>query len=377
MGLKLNNNNGEKVIDPYNSKELYKRHSCKLDSLSEENKSLIHRYLDDMELGKNVDGIKGYRSYVRLLNLRHRISMISGLFQERFSKNLNQITEDDIVRLFKDMREGIIKKKDGGIYKSTADYVKVFKAFWHWYQKAMKKEGKIVEDITNDLDTSREKAKFNYVSIENLKVLCDNAKYDYKVLMQFLFDTGIRAPTELMNVKVKDIEFLGNVTTLTIRDETSKTFGRKIKLMLCADVLKKYIDSKNLKGDDFVFQISPPTVNQYLRRLGTDLLNMKNLTLYDFRHSSACYWVSKYKSESTLKYKFGWKKSDMIYYYTEHRGLSDNITQDDLIDAETKTLLQKELEQQKQQNLLLQDRLNNMESQIKLVLEKLQIFNLK
>ena len=34
--------------------------------------------------------------------------------------------------------------------------------------------------------------------------LCNEAKYEYKALIWFLFDTGIRSPTELMNIKVSD-----------------------------------------------------------------------------------------------------------------------------------------------------------------------------
>ena len=41
------------------------------------------------------------------------------------------------------------------------------------------------------------------------------------------------------------------------------------------------------------------------------------LTLYDFRHASACYWITKYKSESALKYKFAWRTYKMIEYYTQ------------------------------------------------------------
>jgi len=56
--------------------------------------------------------------------------------------------------------------------------------------------------------------------------MCDLAKYDYRILMMFLFDSGIRAPTELMNVKVSDLEWNSkqNHYTLTIRQETSKNF---------------------------------------------------------------------------------------------------------------------------------------------------------
>ena len=50
------------------------------------------------------------------------------------------------------MRNGTIKNKLGEKYKSTADYVKTFKAFWHWYMKSSKKNDKIIQDVTIELD---------------------------------------------------------------------------------------------------------------------------------------------------------------------------------------------------------------------------------
>lgn len=52
----------------------------------------------------------------------------------------------------------------------------------------------------------------------------------------FLYDTGIRAPGELRNIKVSDLQ--NNGKELAIRDEISKTFGRRIKLMLSAKIRK-------------------------------------------------------------------------------------------------------------------------------------------
>ena len=42
------------------------------------------------------------------------------------------------------MRTGVIKTRSGTAYKSTKDYVKVFKTFWHWYEKIM-----LLEKIIN------------------------------------------------------------------------------------------------------------------------------------------------------------------------------------------------------------------------------------
>ena len=44
----------------------------------------------------------------------------------------------------------------------------------------------------------------------------------------FLFDTWIRSPTELVNVRVSDL--YNDFKELQIREETAKTFGRRIKV---------------------------------------------------------------------------------------------------------------------------------------------------
>lgn len=363
MALTLNNTAGELVIDPYKNKEKYLKNGKILDGVSNRNQELVCAYLTDMEKGKNVSGVKGYRSFTRLNTLRSRMLKLAQLTEQQFNKNLDELSDDDAIRLFKDMHDGVIKKVDGKQYQSVIDYVKIFKAFWHWYIRFKRRNGIEIKDITLDLDTARTKPKFNYINFNELKILTDNAKYDYKVLMWFLYDSGMRAPTELMNVKRKDITQLEDGTLqLDIREETSKTFGRKIKLLLCSDMIKRYI--KDLSPNEFIFKIDPRVANQYIKRLGLSVLKIKDLTMYDFRHSSACYWLPKYKSESALKYRFGWKQSEMIHYYTEFLGMKDTITEEDLDDAEVRTQLQKQLDQGKKERLLLTEKMEEMEKQM-------------
>jgi len=232
-----------------------------------------------------------------------------------------------------------------------------------------------VEDITLDLDTSSEKPKWVYLDEEQFRKLCSYAKYKLKVLMMFLFDTGIRSPTELMNIKISDL--FDNCKKLNIRNEISKTFGRKINLMICSDLLKEYIKNEELKQDDYLFQINPASTNKSLKVLAKKVFGDKessagelysNLTMYDFRHCSCCYWLPKYKSESALKYRFGWKKSDRIHYYSELLGMKDTICEEDLLDDVTKTELENRITKTERKNTLLKERINNMEAQMKKIL---------
>ncbi|MHA2017484.1 MAG: tyrosine-type recombinase/integrase [Promethearchaeota archaeon] len=365
----------EEVIDPYNHKQRLNNwlKKKKIEGVSKINERLIIKFHDDMALGLNVSNKskKGARSPIRLNTLRQRLAFLIRELEKRRIKDVRKATDKDLHQLFGDMRSGVIKTRMGTPYKSTGDYIKVFKSFWHWHQKVSKNK---IEDITEDLDTRGEKPKFVYFTEEDFNKLVAKAKADLKPILSLLFDSGMRV-TELMNIRVGD--FSNDFKELNIRDETSKTFGRKIKLMICSEQVKKYIQFMELGSEDILCQISPPMLNRELRKLGKKILTSeqlkhKSLSLYDFRHSSCCYWLPRYKSESALKYRFGWKKSDMIIYYTEFLGMKDTITADDLYLDVTKTELEKEVGKQNKDIAILKKTIG---SDRKIFLDMLDAFN--
>lgn len=236
------------------------------------------------------------------------------------------------------MRNGTIRRRDGKPYIAVGDYVKDLKAMWHWHIKVERKRGNLIMDICVDLDRTKPKPTWVYLTEEQVRLLCQHANFKYRTLIMFLYDSGIRAPTELLNIRVGD--FSENFSKLLIREEVSKTFGRKINLLLCPPLVRDYVKFENLSTGDALFASNHVVLNRCLRRLAVRVLGgevspggerYSMLSLYDFRHSSACFWLPKYKSESGLKYRFGWKKSEQIHYYTELLGMSDTITTDDLV----------------------------------------------
>lgn len=373
-------------IDPYKHKERYMNWKEKvkegIPEISKFNSDLILKYLDNMEHGINISSVskKGCRSYIRLNTLRDKMVFFAKKFKEKYNLDrIIDIQEEELIKLLSEMSNGTIKRKDNKEYQALATFVKVFKAFWHWHIKINHKNGEEILDITTDLDTRQEKPKWVYLNEEQVKKLCDNAKYEYRVLIMFLLDTGIRSPTELINVRVSDID--NDYKELNIREEISKTFGRKIKLMLCSDLLKDYIKVKGLNGEDQIFQINPSVVNKYLRHLGERIFGdikslagqkYSELTMYDFRHISCCYWLPRYKSESALKFRFGWKKSDKIHYYSEMLGMKDTIKEEDLLVDVTKTDLQLKMEKSERSRDIMEERLSIIEEQMKYVIELLK-----
>lgn len=370
-------------IDPHKHKERYlgwkERTEKGIPDISKNNSDIIKKFISDMELGLNVSvkSKKGSRSYIRLNTLRDKMMFFARTLEIKYNLNcVTETNEEQIHSLFLDMRNGIIKRQDGTNYLSPSYYVKAFKSFWHWYMQIKRKLGIEVADITIYLDTRQEKPNWVYLTEEQVKKLCDNSKFNYKVLIMFLYDSGIRSPTELVNVKVSD--FYDDYKKLDIKDENSKTFGRKINLLLCSSLIKEYIKENKLKSGDYIFNISPPMANRYLKRLSVRLFGdnvspggekYSNLTLYDFRHSSACYWLPRYKSESALKYRFGWKKSEMIHYYTAFLGMKDTISEEDLLIDVTKTELEKRLDKSENEKQIMSEKMQTMELQMVKIME--------
>jgi len=374
-------------LDPWKHKEKYlkwkekvKREGC-IKGISKTNSDLILKYIFDMEIGINIatGSVKGSRSPLRLNSLKQGMTFLSKKFEEHYDvQNISNLTDNQVVEFFARIKNGDIKKLNGETYKSAVDFINIFKAFWHWHIKVNKKEGIKILDITDELDCSTEKPDWVYLNETETKKMFDSAKRKYKVLIMFLFDTGIRAPTELMNIKVSD--FYNDFKELNIRNEIAKkgSFGRKIKLMLCSDLIREFIEENNLERDDHVFQICPPVVNRYLKRLAKRLFGEKktlagqrycDITMYDFRHISCCYWLPRYKSESALKFRFGWKKSDKIHYYSEMLGMRDTIQEDDMLVDITKTEIEKQLIASENEKKVMQERMMAMEQQLTTVME--------
>jgi integrase len=363
--------------DPWRHQERYQAWKATIASgiggLCPENALLVRAFLDDMEVGRNTatGTHKGGRSYARLNNLRQRLVFLAGVFERRYHALLTMVSEGQAHEYFGGMRSGTIRRLDGRAYRSTGDYVNVFKSFWHWHMKVERKQGRVVEDVCVDLDYQSEKAPWVYLTHDHVERLCAHATFEYRVLMLFLFDTGIRSPTELVNVRVRDLSH--DCAQLHIREEASKTFGRTIKLLLCPDVLRSFISDQRRAPNDAIFPINPGVTNRYLRRLAQRVLGSDQspggkpyarLTLYDFRHSAACYWLPRYKNESALKYRFGWKKTDMIHYYTGFLGMSDTITTEDLLIPKERTEIEQQLDETLREKALLEERLTAVEQQL-------------
>ena len=330
------------------------------EDLSKRNSELLLRYIFDMEIGANVSikSKRGARSYHRLNAVRQKVSKVFRFLQEENVKDVSKLTDKKIQVLFDDMRKGVILTEKGNKYKATADYVKGFKSFWHWYMKVCSKDGKTVQDITEYVDSSsEEKPSWVYMDEKQIQKLLKEASPHYSMLFEFLYCTGARV-TESLSLKGRDVEYKNGIVYVTISPEIAKSSGRKIKLLLCGKNLLLYIKQKEIKDEDLLFPLSASYINYYLNNLGKKLFGegiskggekYSKLTMYDFRHNSCCYWLQRYKTNSALMYKFGWKSEKYIHYYSEFLGMKDPIKDEDLYVDITKTEMQRELDKLKRQ----------------------------
>lgn len=340
------------------------RECGKIMGMKPSNSKVALEFLGDLEAGKNIGSQKGRRSPSTLT--KHRGNLI--FFDKYITKRFCEFTKDDIHRLFNRMMDGKLRKENGSKYIGTGEFMKNFKVFWRW----MRRRGYVKEDITEDLSRAEgngvgRKPAWVFLGQEKMKKLIDAARGDYRALILFLYDSGIR-PSELFRLRVYD--FNEDFTELHIPElrengeRVSKTFERTIRLKQCSSLMKQYVEALELKQDDYIVKIGQAAFNKYIRTLAKALFGTNptkarqspdNLRMYDIRHNACLFWLDRYQRNVDLMYRFGWKREDKVFYYSEFIGKRDTIDDDDMVTAADKTRMERELEKQKEELALLND----------------------
>lgn len=400
---------GEKRVDPHNNSGQHENWRKKITkengeidyhtftTMPKDFSEYLTRYTLDLELGRNLakGKRKGARSLHYLVSNRNRLKKTFELMQAYKPVSLFEMTEDYVLEFFKLMKNGTITATDGRPYTAPNNYSKLFFSFWRWLIRVCKKEGIELKDIVVDLDTHKDiKPKWHYFTLKDVEKMADVVpNLYYKALMFFLLDAGIRPPTELMNVRRKDITPIAGTEYyhLDIRDETSKTFGRKIKLMICSPILKRYLASRKFQPDDFIWDKSYIVTSRIIARAGFKALGIgkkvvqKNgkvvtsggITLYHFRHNSVCHYLPIYQSENQMKYRYGWNQARMIHYYSEYIGMRDTISEDQMLVDSSKSQLQQDLEQEKRKVLLMQEQMEQQKKEMDERMKKMEAMMLQ
>ncbi len=366
-------------------KKIWEKKKKESTSLTKENEKNLNKFLKDCELGMNMPkGSKGLRSYGTLIKLK--LSLVFLLSQFPKTK-IKDISKQKLHKLFKDMLEGKIKKKNGEIFQGVDDYVKVSKFFFGWTFKQKIHKENISEDLSR-ADYKRGKPSWVYLGNDKMKTLIDNARGDYRALLLFLYDSAVR-PEEAYKLRISD--FSEDYTLLNIPDKrtdgtkVSKTFERTIKLKTCSSILKGYIATSGLKDDDLLIIPNAPAFNKYLKSLTKSLFGdgvtkargkYSEINLYAIRHNSVCFWLDRYKTNKDLMYRCGWSKEDKIFYYSEFLGRRDTIDDEDMMTLEDKNKYETEIEKLKKEieksKVKQEENKEEIKEIIKLQIEELQ-----
>lgn len=360
--------------DVYKHEERYKTWKTEalesgIDGLAKKNSDIIIKYVLDMEIGKNISNknVKGARSFPRLNNLRQRMRQVVIMLQNRGIDDITAVCDDDLIRLFSDMRSGVLKTKSNEKYRTAGDYAKVFTAFWHWWMKSNRREGQKIEDITEELDKTMESGRFVFLTKEKLDEMLPYFDEDEQIVLLFTFDSLIRAPTELLSLRVKDIFEKENGTWVNVPAEISKTkFERRFNLLYSGNSVKEYLKRKKLNSEDYLFNFNHHSLTEKMHKVAKQLWGdaisdptaggkYSELSLYDLRHSGTIHLrllASKNANISidSIRQRAGWKDFKMLNYYTKFIGLDGSIDKNELLIQEDKSKLEKELDEVKLNN---------------------------
>lgn len=361
--------------------------------ISKTNADLVIQFLSDMELGQNIArrSKRGGRGKHRLMVLKNKLLQLIRILEKEGVLNITKIKEEKLHSITQKIFKGDIKRVDGKNYRCPAEFVGSFKTFWHWWMKISKKKGKSVLDITEDLETTAPENQFVYLTKEDVDKLAKHKKFDYneKVMIKFMFDSFMRFPSEVLNLKVKDIyKDKQDYVCVNVSSEVgtkTKSSIRNFNLLYCGDEILRYIETNKLQGDDFLFKFMKNynyvgAFNKKLKEIAVEIFGDKvshpvagesysRISGYDLRHAGAIHFrllASKNGNISldVIRQRGGWSDFDMLNYYTKFLGLDGKIDKDMTLVAEDKTRIEKELNSEIEKRKAMEARLKNTEASV-------------
>jgi len=189
---------------------------------------------------------------------RYQITKIVNL-----DDNINTLTKEKIQNHINDM---IDKGYKGNYYQTFVIRIRAFLTFCFEREYLNKFEIKIPNIILQKKEIYTEAELEKLLKKPNLNT-CLVGDYRSWATINFLLGTGCRSTT-LLNVKVKDIDFVENIILfrhMKTRNQAMVALSQTLKV-----VLKEYIVTMGLKNEDFLFpkldgtQMSYDTLHQNL-----------------------------------------------------------------------------------------------------------------
>jgi len=293
-------------------------------TINQENKSLILKFIQDCQLGKTIKGKSkkkiGHARCLKYISILLKIS-------EYMEKSFNKITQNDMEKFISRLESDVYQSRFHKPYgeETKCDYKKTIKKFWKWKDGNNQKYPELVDWI----DT--------YSSIKDVPALTRDevekmvecaANYRDRALLMVLFDSGARIE-ELLNVRLKKehLFWKDTIKCYMIRLEFSKTKPRTISLPLCTEYINKWLEVHPAK-DNSQAQLFPLTycnLKKIINRIGKKVLD-KKVSPHLLRHSSATFYANRL-NRYQLCYRYGWAMSSkQVDRYLDREGIFDKST---------------------------------------------------
>ncbi len=344
-----------KERDIYHSLRKYQtsRESINTDvRILESNKKIILAWLERKEEDLKTRKGQDFTASIRWAKTMNKYVVLLKNFGHWIQKPFQEITQEDLQQLYKDLETGKIKSKKGVPFsKSTRQdyYNKLFKGdFFDFINKI--EIAKKVFRMEKDPD---EHVKF-FLKSDLDKMLKFTTKTRNKFFLTLLFDTGVRVGTAL-NLRKKDIEKRFNQETkeyfylIHIRKEYTKSRREEnigTWLPETTELLDQYLEEV-AKDDDLLFNFSYQNARKLVTRVsikGGIITKPDNesITLHDFRRSSATYWLTKKVSIDSIKKRLGHRPSStVIDKYVSYLGINEEQIVTELQEKNYGELLQR------------------------------------
>ncbi len=339
-------------IDIHNSAQTLKDsiERIKLSDMSSRQIKQILNFVDEAQIGKNSS--KKVGNHRIIANLQSFLKLHS-----YFKKDLDRLTEKDIVQLVKDLENDNIKQNSGKNYKPSSkdELIRNLKRFLKtlWSDVEYRKKISWVKQ-------NNECAEIDAITMEEVKKLSNSfvALRD-KTLTIVLGDGGLRIE-EALNLKIKDVlkKEKKNGEDFYILDiKVSKTLPRKISVPYATPLITKWLKEHPAITDKEAY-LFPTTYDYYrklLRQHGKETLD-KIITPHVLRHSSATHYSKTDLGKNLFKfcYRYGWSMSskmpkryiDRNLFEEEAQEELDNMVKNSKVDE-----LEKEVENIKKQRI--------------------------
>lgn len=300
-------------------------------------KSELHRFLDDLGLGKVNKGKR--LSPSRQLKYLHALRTPL----EFFNKPISRLTLRDIENFERALASGQLCCKAKGkpyAHSTQVDMRMLLKIFLRWRLGSAK-----ALSLTDWLDTRYRRKTPDFLKeaeIERLYKRCRTAQQRF--LIAVLFDSGARAE-EFHNIRFEDVylpEGKENFVKIALKQEYSKTLGRTVALYWkCSlEAVKEYLAeriAKGVKPTEPVFRGSYAATRKFLQRLGQRVLN-RPIYCHLLRHSSTTFYATKLNRQE-LCYRYGWRfSSNMPDVYISRAGMESRQLDEKFTQTELSTL---------------------------------------